>query len=67
MQAESMFADSSEMNDKSTPFEQESHVQCALDSVEVNIADKATDANCHPSKDSENRIDAENINVDDQI
>ncbi len=53
MQAESMFPDSSEINDTSTPFKQDFLVQCALDSVEVNIADKPTDANGHPSKDSD--------------
>jgi hypothetical protein len=64
VQAESMFADSSEMKDTSTPFEQESLVQLALDSVKVNTADKATDANGHPSKDSDDRIDVENMDVD---
>ncbi len=58
-----MFPDSSEMNDTSTSFEQEFLVQCPLDSVEVNIADKA--ANGHPSKDSDNRINAENMDVDE--
>ncbi len=42
VQAESMFPDGSEMNDTSTPFEQEFQVQRALDSVEVNTVDKAT-------------------------
>jgi hypothetical protein len=37
----------------------------ALDSVEVNTVDKANDANGHPSKDSDDRIDAENMNVDE--
>jgi hypothetical protein len=60
-----MFPDSSEMNDTSKPFEQDFLVQRALDSVEVNIADKATDANGHPSKDSDDRIDAENMDVDE--
>jgi hypothetical protein len=64
VQAEYMFADSSEMKDTSMPFEQELLVQCALDSVKVNTADKATDANGHPSKDSDDRIGAENMNVD---
>ncbi len=65
VQVESMFADSSEMKDTSTPCEQELLVQCALDSVEVNAADKATDAYGHPNKDSDDRIDAENMNVDE--
>jgi hypothetical protein len=33
--------------------------------VEVNTADKTTDADGHPSKDPDNRIDAENMNVDE--
>ncbi len=65
VQAESMFVDSSEMKDISTPSEQELLVQRALDSVEVNTANKATDANDYPSKDSDDRIDAENMNVDE--
>jgi hypothetical protein len=47
VQAGLLFPDSSEMNDTSMHFEQEFLVQCALDCVEVNIADKATDANGH--------------------
>ncbi len=58
-----MLPNGSEMNDTSTPFEQQLQVQCALDSVEVNTADKATDANGHPNKDSDNRIDTENMVV----
>jgi hypothetical protein len=65
VQAESMFADSSEMKDIPMPFEQEFLVQHAFDSVEVNTADKATDANGHPSKDSDDRIDVENMDVDE--
>jgi hypothetical protein len=65
VQAYSMFPESSEMNDTCMPFEQEFLVHCALDSVEVNTADKATDANGHFSKDSDNRIDAENMDDDE--
>ncbi len=34
--------------------------------MEVNIADKATDANGHPSKDSDDRIDAEDMDHVDE-
>jgi hypothetical protein len=37
----------------------------ALDSVKVNTVDKANDTNGHPSQDSDDRIDAENSNVDE--
>jgi hypothetical protein len=47
------------------PSEQELSVQCTLDSVEVNTVNKATDANDDPSKDSDDKIDAENMNVDE--
>jgi hypothetical protein len=33
--------------------------------VEYNTADKTTDANGHPSKDPDNRIDTEYMNVDE--
>jgi hypothetical protein len=33
--------------------------------VEVNIAEKATDTNGHPSKDSDDRIDVESMDVDE--
>jgi hypothetical protein len=46
-----MFPDGLEMNDTSMTIEQQLQVQCALDSVEVDTADKATDANGHPSTD----------------
>jgi hypothetical protein len=65
VQAESMFADSSEVKDTSTPSEQELPVQRALYSVGVNTVNKATDANDDPSKDSDDTIDAENINFDE--
>ncbi len=64
-QAESMFPDALEMIDTSMPLEQQLQVQSALDSVEVDTSDKATDANSHPSIDSDNRIDAENMVVDE--
>jgi hypothetical protein len=53
------------MKDTSKSFKQEFLVQRALDSVEVNIVDKATDANGHPSNASDNRIHAENMDVDE--
>jgi hypothetical protein len=65
VQSESIFADSSEMKDTSLSSEQELSVQCALDSVEVNPADKTTDANGDPSKDSNHTIDSKNMNVDE--
>jgi hypothetical protein len=65
VQAESIFADSSEMKDTSTPSEQELPVQRAHDSVEVNTVDKATDAIGDPSKDFDHTIDAENMNADE--
>jgi hypothetical protein len=37
----------------------------AFDCMEVNTVDKATDPNGHPSIDSDDRIDAENMNVDE--
>jgi hypothetical protein len=60
-----MFADSSEMKDTAMPSEQELPVQRALDSVEANAVNKATDANDDPSKDSDDKIDAENMDVDE--
>jgi hypothetical protein len=51
VQAKSMFPDGLETNDTSMPYDQEFQVQHALDSVEVNTTDKATDANGHPSTD----------------
>jgi hypothetical protein len=65
VQAESMFADSSEMKDTSTNFKQELLFQRALDSMEVKTVDKATDANGDPSNNFDDRIDAENMNVDE--
>ncbi len=60
-----MFAYSSEMKDASTSSEQELPVQRALDRMEVNTVDKATDANDDPSKDSYDINDAENMNIDE--
>ncbi len=65
VQAESIFADSSEMKDTSTLSGQELPGQCAHDNEGVNSVDKATDANGDPSKDSDHTIDAENITVDE--
>jgi hypothetical protein len=56
VQAKSMFAYSSEMNDTSMPFEQEFLVQHAFDSVEVNIANKATDAYGHSTIEVETKV-----------
>ncbi len=53
------------MKDTSTPSEQELPFQRALDSVEVNIVDRATYTNGDPSKDSDHTFDAENMNVDE--
>jgi hypothetical protein len=62
-----MFADSSEMDNTSTPSEKELPVQRALDSVEVNTDNRSTDVNDDPWKDSDDSIDAENINVDKPV
>jgi hypothetical protein len=65
VQAESIYADSSEIKDTSTLSKQELPVQRAHDSEEVNTVDKATDGNGDPSKDSDHTIDAENMTVDE--
>ncbi len=65
VQAESIFADSSEIKDTSTLSGQELPGQCAHDNEGVNSVDKATDANGDPSIDSNHIIDAENTNVDE--
>jgi hypothetical protein len=65
VQSESIFADSSEMKDASMLSEQELPVHCTHASEEVNTVDKATDANGDPSKDSDHKIDAENMTVDE--
>ncbi len=64
VQAESSFADSSEMKDTFTLSEQESPVQRTHDSEGVNTVDKTNDVNGDPSKDSDHTIDAENMTVD---
>ncbi len=46
-------------------IEQQLQAQRALDSVKVDAADKATDANGHPSIDSDDRIDVENMVIDE--
>jgi hypothetical protein len=63
-QTESMADDDVDHNDIS---QKELPVQCAHDSKGVNTADKATDVNDDPSKDSDHTIDAENMTVDDLI
>jgi hypothetical protein len=65
LQAESMFADSSEMKDTSTLSGQKLPGQHAHDNEGVNSADKAPDANSDPSKDSDHTIDAENTTFDE--
>jgi hypothetical protein len=59
-QSELMIYDDFEMNDASTTIEQELQVEAALDSLEVDKADKATDAYGHASTDSDDRIDVDN-------
>ncbi len=61
-QTESMVDDDVEHNDVS---QKELPLQCAHDSEEVNTVDKATDVNGDPSKDSDHKIDAENMSVDE--
>jgi hypothetical protein len=65
VQAESIFADSSEIKDTSTLSGQELPGQHAHDNDRVNSVDKATDVNGDPSKDSDHTIDAENPTVDE--
>jgi hypothetical protein len=65
VQAQSIFADSSEINDMSMLSGQELPGQRAHDNEGVNSVDKATDANGDPSKDSDHTIDAENTTVDE--
>ncbi len=64
VQAESIFADSSERKDTSMLSGQEFPGQRTLDNEGVNAINKATDANGDPSKDSDHTIDAENTTVD---
>jgi hypothetical protein len=64
-QAESIIHDGFEMNDASMTIEQELQVEAALDSVEVDKADKATDAYGHARTDSDDRIDVENMANDE--
>ncbi len=56
VQAESIFADSSEMKNTSTLSRQELPGQRTLDNEGVNAIDKATDANDDPSKDSDHTL-----------
>jgi hypothetical protein len=65
VQAESIFTDISEMKDTSTLSEQELPGQHAHDNEGVNTVDKATDANGDSSIDSDHKIDAENMTVDE--
>jgi hypothetical protein len=65
VQAESIFADSSEIKDTSTLPGQELPGQRAHDNERVNSVDKATDTNGNPSKDSDHTIDAKNTAVDE--
>ncbi len=65
MQAESSFADNSELKDTSMLSVQELPGERAQDNEGVNSVDNATDANGDPSKDSDHTIDAENTTVDE--
>jgi hypothetical protein len=65
VQAESIFADSSEVKDTSTFSGQELPGQRVNDNEEVNLVGKATDGNGDPNKDSDHTIDAENTTVDE--
>jgi hypothetical protein len=65
VQAESIFADCPEVKDTFTLSGQELPGQHAIDNKGDNAIDKATDANCDPSKDSDHTIDAENMTVDE--
>ena len=65
VQAESIFAECSEVKDTSTLSGQELPGQRAHDNEGVNSVDKATDVNGDPSKDSDHTIDAENTTVDE--
>jgi hypothetical protein len=65
VQAESIFADSSEIKDTSMLSGQELPGQLAHDNEGVNLVDKAIDANGDPSKDSDHTIDAENTTIDE--
>ncbi len=65
VQAESIFADSSDIKDTSTLYGQELPGQRTHDNDGVNSVYKATDTNGDPSKDSDHTIDAENTTVDE--
>ncbi len=65
MQAESIFADSSEIKNTSTLSGQELLSQRAHDNEGVNTVDKAPDVNGDPSKDFDHTTDAENTTVDE--
>ncbi len=65
VQAESIFADNSEIKDTSMLSGQELPGQRAHDNDGVNSVDKTTDANGDPSEDSDHTIDAENMTVDE--
>jgi hypothetical protein len=65
VQAESVFADGSEMKDTSMLSGQELPGQCTLDNEGVNAINKATDANGDPGIDSDLTIDAENTTFDE--
>ncbi len=65
VQAESIFADSSEVKDTSMLSGQELPGQHAHDNEGVNSVGKATDGNGDPSKDPDHTIDAENMTVDE--
>jgi hypothetical protein len=65
MQAESIFADSSEVKDTSMLSGQELQGQRAHENEGVNSVCKATDGNGDPRKDPDHTIDADNTPVDE--
>ncbi len=65
VQAESIFADSSEIKDTSTLYGRELPGQRAHDNDGVNSVYKATDVTGDPSKDSDHTIDADTMTVDE--
>ncbi len=64
-QTKSMLDDDFEMNDVSTTIEQDLQVEAVCDSVEIDKANKTTDANGHASTDSDDRINVGNITINE--
>jgi hypothetical protein len=65
-QTDLLIHDGLKENDASTTIEQQLQVEAALDSVEVNKADKANNTDGHASTDSDDRINVENKTNDEQ-